>query len=341
MSTQTKARGAVTRALREGTVAGDLARALVRGARPVFAALEERCFGNAPPALPPLFIVGLPRAGTTVVYQTICHCFRVSFVPELVQYAPIAPAFATWVAHKAHPEYRSTFTSVYGSSPGLASPSEGVMWNLWFDKDRGYENTDELSPAIAAAVVGTVGRVERIGGGPFVNKNLRNDQRVRLLAEMFPNSRFLIVVRDPFAVAKSLLLGRAALAGGFAEWFSIKPRDYESFRAAAPTVQVARQVSGLVRDLADDIRTVGRDRFAVVAYEDFCRDPARFTTDLETFMAHDSFVRRAAATDIAKPTGSRPVALDAAILDELRRAVEMHAPAECLDALECSWLGKT
>jgi hypothetical protein len=265
----------------------------------------------------------------------------VSFVPELVQYAPIAPAFATWVAHRARPEYRSTFTSVYGSSPGLASPSEGVMWNQWFDKDRGYESLDEVSPAIAAAVVGTVGRVERIGGGPFVNKNLRNNQRVRLLAEMFPSARFLIVVRDPFAVARSLLLGRAALAGGFSEWFSIKPRDYESFRDAAPTVQVARQVSGLVRDLAADLRADGRERFAVVAYEDFCRDPARLTTDLESFMAHDSFVHRADAPPIPKPTGARPIALDPVMLEELRRAVELHAPAGCLDALECSWLGKT
>jgi hypothetical protein len=331
-----------TRPARDGTVPGAAARLLMRLAWPATARLEAACFGDAPPRQPPLFVVGLPRAGTTLILQTLCHCLEVSYIPELARYAPFAPAFAAWAAHRARPRYRSGFTSHYGGSPGLASPGEATTWNLWFDKDRFYDDASQLPEAARRAIVGMVGRVERIGGGPFVNKNLRNNSRIRALARLLPNAHFLIVVRDPLAVAKSLLVGRAERAGGLSAWFSIKPRDYESFRAAPPGEQVARQVAGLLRDLAADAAGVGGQRFAAVAYEDFCARPARFLDDLAAaFGAGGAAFRRVADPPPSHAAGgARPLPFDAAAIGDVEGALREVGAAELAAGLPATWLAR-
>ncbi len=292
-------RTTVANLVREGSLPGDAARGALHRLAPWFLRAEARCFGDEAPALPPLFILGLPRGGTTLVAQTICHCLASSFVPELSRHLPMAPAFATWIARRGRSEYRSDFASNYGFSSGLASPSEGTFWNLWLDKDRIYDSSSALDPLAARALVGTVGRVERIGGGPFVNKNLRNDNRARMLAELFPQAKFLAVVRNPGDVAASLMKGRIEVAGGADQWFSIKPRDYDELSDQPPEVQVAGQVAGLLRDLAADAEAIGCERFAAVSYEDFCAAPARFIDELAAFLGGrtNGFERRGTAPD--------------------------------------------
>jgi len=322
-------RATVANLVREGSLPGDAARGVLHRVAPWFLRAEARCFGDEGPALPPLFILGLPRGGTTLVAQTICHCLASSFVPELSRHLPMAPAFATWIARRGRPEYRSDFASDYGFSAGLASPSEGTFWNLWLEKDRIYDSSSDLAPLAAKALLGTVGRVERIGGGPFVNKNLRNDNRARMLAELFPRARFLAVVRDPSDVAASLMKGRIEVAGGANRWFSIKPRDYDEIRGQAPEVQVARQVIGLLRDLAADADAIGSERFAAVSYEDFCAAPARFIDELVPFLGGETngFERRATAPDsfaLRSHPSDETDALSAAVTAALAGEPEGH-----------------
>lgn len=336
----------LVRLVNQGSRPAGAARSLAQGVWPAVAALEAACFGAEAPRLPPLFVVGLPRSGTTLVYQALCHCMQVSYIPELAKYAPFAPAFSAWAAHRVRPRYRSSFVSDYGSSLGLASPGEATTWNLWFDKDRFYDEPAELPVRSLRAIAAMVGRIERIGGGPFVNKNLRNNSRIRLLAALFPAATFLVVVRDPQAVATSLLVGRTERGGGLASWFSVKPRDYETFRDARPAVQVARQVGGLLRDLGADVEHVGAQRFAAIDYEDFCRRPQRFVEDLASHLgpAADAFRRVAdpPASYAAKSArADKALPFDRAIAAELRDAVAEFAPDGLAEnALRCSWLAR-
>ncbi len=273
----------------------ELARATLRGLGPGATRAEAAVFGDAPPALPPLFILGLPRGGTTLALQVVCHCLAVSYVPEVSSYFPPFPAFAAWLAARRRAPYRSTFESTYGKSPQWYAPSEGLFWNLWLERDRVYEDRSDIDTVAERAIVGTVGRIERIGAGPFVNKNLRNNNRVGLLASLFPSARFLVVVRDPTRVARSLLKGRSDMAGGVDQWFSIKPRNFERLAQEPPAAQVAGQIVGLLEDLARDSQAVGGDRFALVSYETLCRDPNGFIDHLIEFLgAGDGGFRRRA-----------------------------------------------
>ncbi len=147
------------------------------------------------------------------------------------------------------------------------------MWNLWLEKYRWYDGAGELTRGERQQVNRVVGRLERQLHLPFVNKNLRHNQRIRLLAELFPNAMFLVVIRDPFQVAVSLLRGRLEQRGDSESWFSIKPRSFVQHEGESPGTSVVLQVKGLLDDIANDIAVLDAARVRVIEYERFCDRP--------------------------------------------------------------------
>lgn len=245
--------------------------------------LEGFAFGNDGPQYPPIFIGGLPRAGTTLVYQVLCHCFELAYATELTNMLPVAPALATGLCRCLGRAYVSDFQSRYGKSAGISSPGEGIMWNVWFDKGRHYASGD-LPTRDVRDVVRMVGRIERLVGRPFVNKNLRHNQRLRVLADLFPSAVFLLVLRNPRDVALSLLRGRMEMYGDPRAWFSIRPRSFPAREELTPETEVVYQIQGLVTDLQEDIRTIGPERFMVIRYETFCQALSSCMQQLTDFL---------------------------------------------------------
>lgn len=244
---------------------------------------EDLCFGADGPASPPLFITGLPRGGTTLVYQAICHRFRLSYTPMLTNRMPACPAFATRLVRRRVRSYESNFQSDYGRSDSPGGPGESRIWNLWFDRYSPQETLSEAHPH-ARRVVRSFGQIERICGAPVVTKNPRLTQWLRPLSELFPTARFLIVVRDPRAVGLSLLRRRYQRGRNPTKWYSVLPRGHEELQSRSPAGQVAGQVEGILRGLHENIKTIGPERFMVVTYEDFCADPATSLDRLAAWM---------------------------------------------------------
>jgi hypothetical protein len=183
--------------LNDKTLAGKLLLKMMINLSKAISSVEGSIFGNKGPLHPPIFILGLPRGGTTLVYQTLCHCFELAYTPMLTNYLPFAPALTTWFCRKRQARYSSDFESHYGMTKGTASPGEGVMWNIWFLKDKHYQKGSDLEEGKARQIVSLVGRVERISGRPFVNKNLKHYNYLGVLAELFPAAVFLVVLRQP------------------------------------------------------------------------------------------------------------------------------------------------
>ena len=167
------------------------------------------------PTAPPVFLVGAPRSGTSLLYKALClH--------------PGAGYVSNWVRHFPHAPQLSAFNRFARRFPGARSQS-------WFSNSNAYvygANSRSLSkrlfpapaegePFFTACGVNTdppfsvadtherlrkaVGRVMRYGGGKvFVNKRIANNRRIPLLVEAFPQARFVNIVRDGRAVAASL-----------------------------------------------------------------------------------------------------------------------------------------
>ena len=61
---------------------------------------------------PQLFITGLPKSGTTLIYQYIAHRLNVSYFTHAVGNFPHAPCLCTLMQHKIHGQYQSNFKNV-------------------------------------------------------------------------------------------------------------------------------------------------------------------------------------------------------------------------------------
>jgi hypothetical protein len=137
-----------------------------------------------------------------------------------------------------------------------------------------YRTENDFTEEMSAYFRKKVLQVQSLWGRPrFVNKNLQNSFRVRLLNSIFPDAKFIHIIRDGRAVAFSLLnkkdLGATSpiLLVGFKDILSDKYHQerselYNYGLAWAEYVRKAREAS-----------TVAQGRYYEVRYENLVREP--------------------------------------------------------------------
>lgn len=223
---------------------------------------------------PPLFILGLPRSGTTLVYQYIVHRLHVAYFTNGVGSHPFAPCATTAGALRANPPYRSDFESSYGRSSGEMAPREaGSFWLRFFDVDA-YETRADIADAAASELERSVRCVQSLfDGAPFVNKNVKHLLHIDALAAIFSDAHFLLVDRDREDVAVSVLRGRVKTLGGAGEWFSAKPENYDELAKLDPVAQIVAQLDALEQRMLADLSRLDAKRVHRIVYESFCAEP--------------------------------------------------------------------
>lgn len=254
---------------------------------PIEAARLRRVDTGRAIAAPPVFIVGAPRTGSTVLYQVITNALDVAYLSNLaaLMYRSLylgLRAHAGVYGTRAH----DCFESRYGRTSGLAAPSEtGKLWYRWFPRDRdcieaGDVDTERLT-ALRAAVAATTADL----GRNVVFKNLNNGQRLRVLQPLFPEALVIFVRRDPLATACSLLAARRRLRGSADEWLSVRPCDVERLRTLPWPDQIAGQVHSLERRIEADLALFPDGQVLRIRYEALCGDVGAAVDAVEALLA--------------------------------------------------------
>jgi hypothetical protein len=128
--------------------------------------------------------------------------------------------------------------------------------------------------------------LQRVQGDiPFVNKNVKHMLRIGALMEIFPNARFLIVKRNAEDVALSILRGRREERIREADWWSVRPPNYEDIKDLEVPRRVASQVVALSERLDQDVAGMPIGQVNTIDYESFCRDPESLTAILQATLA--------------------------------------------------------
>jgi hypothetical protein len=228
------------------------------------------------PVHPSLFILGLPRSGTTLVYQYIVHRLPVAYLTNGADKYAQFPCLVTGGRRLAYGRDRSSFQSRYGKVPGPVAPHEaGAVWGRFFGF-HDYVRLDEIARDDILTLQRILACVEwMFGDAPFVNKNVKHLLRLPVLASIFPEARFLIVNRNLEDVALSLLRGRYANMGTASDFWSVRPPNAEELVDLPPHEQVPRQLLALKDRLRHDVRSIADDRAFFVDYEAFCDTPDR------------------------------------------------------------------
>ncbi len=235
---------------------------------------------------PLIFIVGVPRSGTTLLYQLMARHFRVGYISNRMAGLWMAPVYALkrWMEEqKGRETSEGKAHSFLGQTTGEDAPHEfGYFWQYWMK----HREHDELSEYELQMIPWERIReeLEALAGyiqAPFVLKNLNYiDHKIEWVKARIPSASFLHIERDPEETIRSILKARVDRYGREDLWWSIRPAGYERLLKRSPVEQVAFQYFYVLRSIEEGLEKIGDADKDHVEYEDLKADPERALTGL-------------------------------------------------------------
>jgi hypothetical protein len=243
---------------------------------------EARRYRNAPaPRLPLIFICGAPRSGTTLVEQVLIQQLPVAFINNLTAIFPRSPLTANRLFRPVASR-RSAYHSFYGKTVGFSGPNDGLhLWDRWLGSDRSLAPTS-LTPEDRSEMRRFFGAMEQVFGQPILVKNNNLNACASLVAEVFEQSTFICMTREPLFLAQSLLQARLDIHGGENFAYGLTGPAGATSDSPNATEDVCRQALYHHRLAREQESRIGSQRFWIVQYETFCRDPSALVEAVAT-----------------------------------------------------------
>lgn len=252
-----------------------LRRARIRSLHVLEVRLGRR-WADEPLPYAPLFVVGAPRSGSTLLYQLLTDRFDLGYLANGHARQPGAPSlverFRGLVRGRQGElgDYRSSF----GGTAGELGPSEcGPFWYRFFPRRPHYVPADAFPAASRRQLRAAIGAFVEACGRPVVYKNLYCTARLDAIAATLPEALFVVVHRDLAANARSLLDARMRVAGAYETWWSVEPPGIERLLQLPTEEQVVEQVRALDALVARVEASIGSERVLHLSYEELCADP--------------------------------------------------------------------
>lgn len=240
---------------------------------------------SKPLAFPPVFIIGAPRSGSTLLYQTLVHAYGFQYLSNRHCRFFGAPTFVERWARPDISAGEANFKSDLGRTRSAGGPSEcGEFWYRFFRRHPQYVPDGQASTRRMIQLRGVVRALGDIAGAPPLFKNMPCALRLRPLAQALPEALYIVIQRNLVDNAQSLLLVRKRVHGEYGSWWSMEPPGVEKIRQAAPECQVVEQIRAIHDVISNDRCAIGPSRFLDVEYSDFCSDVEKTLTRVETFL---------------------------------------------------------
>lgn len=215
----------------------------------------------------PVFILSVPRSGTTMLYQLMARSMELSVITNLMALAPrymlrLARISNAKAARDRNPLHPGTF----GYLPGLHGLSEaGKVMERWFEPGAGPTHRQQVREMIAALTHRT--------GRPLLIKSLSLVGRLEAVAATVPHARIVRLHRDPRQVIRSLVRAQSDPRSAADQWEGVTPPGLLEAGDLGTVRRAAAQVAALSSMLHDASTVFDADSVLDVSYEDLCRAP--------------------------------------------------------------------
>ena len=232
---------------------------------------------------PLIYIVGLPRSGTTLLSQLISRYLPVGYINNLIARFwrnPVMGIRLSQVVFESDIRRKIELASTHGVTAEPWGPHEfGYFWRHWLRLDEASTHKlsrTHLDSLDHAGLAMTLNRMAAAFQSPVVFKNIICGFQAEFLTKIRPNSLFVLIERDPKAVAESLLRSRQQRYDDVSVWWSLKPSTFDEIRRL-PTAQaqIERQITDGRSDFDSEL-SKSDVNFIRISYEDLCRDPIKF-----------------------------------------------------------------
>lgn len=246
---------------------------------PLFMAAQKQTYlrlSNEPLSHQPLFIIGAPRTGSTILYQALTNFYDLLFLDNLACRTCYNLYFALWLSEKKFSNRpHNNFEAKHGDTDGFGahSPSEcGDFWYRWLPRDRHFIEEDEIAPIGLDAIRREVTAAINFGKKPLLFKNLNAGMRLRLLAKAFPNAKFIFIRRDPRFVVRSIAKARKSFGIPSGAWWSVMPPNVAELIDLPELELCAAQVYFIERQIEEDLKRFAPENIVEVHYRQLSAD---------------------------------------------------------------------
>ena len=224
---------------------------------------------------PPVFIIGAPRSGSTLLYKVLTEKFNLSYISNFTAIFYKIPILSSWAARKfAIKASVGHYNFSYGNIKGIGSPSEcGKFWYRWFPKGKHvYVPPAQTSDKILQELRNEIGGTSYISKAPMIFKNLYNSMRIAPILEAIPEACFIVCRRKLTENALSILQSRINNLNDKNKWWSLPPKEVDTLLKRNYSEQVVGQVYYIYKQIEEDKKRFGETRFLEISYEIFCHD---------------------------------------------------------------------
>lgn len=282
------------------------------------------------PSLPlperPVFIIGPPRSGSTLLYQTITKCFDFAYMTNLHAYLYGAPSVAERPMMKWRNQRAIAFSSTYGKTAGLWGPSECPdYWYRFFPTNRNYVPVGDISENDMNRMRTSLRAFMCKAGRPIIFKNLYNSIRVEPLATWVPEAAFIVVQRHMIGNAHSILEGRFKANGNYEDWWSVPVPDVDRLVTEPPHVQAVEQVRKIHGLIDKGLTRLPRSQILNVSYEELCKNPKNVIAKVESFFRSVGVTANREPCDLHHFTPRNDVRIDSDLYERLCEYVSSGA----------------
>jgi LPS sulfotransferase NodH len=228
---------------------------------------------------PFVFVVGLPRSGTTLLTQVLAYCLDTGYIDNFAARFWLAPVHGIRLSRLIAGEHGGApFESDHARTSTLTSIHEfGYFWRNWLRKHtfddvvHAREREDEID---WAGLKRALANIQHEFGKAFVAKNMLGAYHMPRLRNELEMTLFVHIERDPLDVAVSILDARRKYFSDPDAWWSYVPVEYPLLEHRDHWEQIAGQVHYLERYLDRELAEVGEANVVRVEYEALCRNPS-------------------------------------------------------------------
>jgi hypothetical protein len=240
---------------------------------PAEAALET----PAEEPYPLLFIVGVPRAGKTLLAQVMAFCLDLGYIDNLAARFWRAPVHGIRLSATLRTRRAPvSFESDYGKTRGVHSPHDfSYFWHYWLAmKSMPYDPNEARARIRWAELRGELMRISAAFGRAGVFKSPNPGYHIKELAGLYRKSLFIYAQRDHIDCAVSLCRGRRDNFGTIDRWYGQWPVRHEHLLGLPPHEQIAGQIAALTEMYETQLSETDPRQVIRVSYADLCADPA-------------------------------------------------------------------
>jgi omega-hydroxy-beta-dihydromenaquinone-9 sulfotransferase len=261
-------------------------------------ALEEGLYGGGLENIKitkPIFVVGCHRSGTTVLYEALAKHPDLVFLSNASALLPRIPILSNAVADLFGLDEVEQERFLKDGIPFTpATPSEAIrIWELYAPEGGDYCLDEHFSnPKMEEYLIHTIKKhLKYFNKTRFINKNPDNSVRMRYLNKLFPDAKFINIIRDGRAVCSSLLKVREIAE----EFFGPEHRhatsgvkvkawaDIEETWKTDPVSSIGLLWKEVVETIERDKETIAPERYLELRFEDFVTEPFNYLEKMVHF----------------------------------------------------------